>query len=146
MKIITQRKWSSAYKNDDFICIVIQSGYRSSAIEANEVYRLLSIDVDNEILGSTINECLSRSRFLSLEEIPDFFDLLRVERDYALWVGDLINRYKYKTKRALFKNMLSCNMVISDGSLRIEPTIHEKLEGWSGQGKEQATANFSYGF
>jgi hypothetical protein len=45
-----------------------------------------------------------------------------------------MQRYGYKTKRALFKNMKSCSVEVDDGMMTIQPWHHEKLEGWSGNG------------
>jgi hypothetical protein len=36
----------------------------------------------------------------------------------------------YKTKTALFQNMKLCSITLSKGTIKIDPTIHEKLEAW----------------
>ena len=43
-----------------------------------------------------------------------------------------MTRYGYKTKRALFKNMLSCGVTLQEGTIIIRPSYHDQLEGWSG--------------
>jgi len=42
-----------------------------------------------------------------------------------------MERYGYKTKHALFKNMKSCGIVISGGQLVFSPSHHDKLDSWS---------------
>ncbi|WP_083861338.1 contact-dependent growth inhibition system immunity protein [Microvirga lotononidis] len=137
MKNVKPKKWSVAYKTADFISIVTHSGYRGSAIEIGRAYCIVPATINERDLGIAAQECLGKSRFLSLEQIPDFFELGRLKRDHDLWIDELMQKHGFKTKRALFKSMLSCNLTISDDVLTIEPTVHEKLEGWSGRGEEE---------
>lgn len=45
-----------------------------------------------------------------------------------------MNRYEYKTRRILFKNMALCNLTVSGSEMEIMPMRHEKLEAWGGLG------------
>lgn len=42
--------------------------------------------------------------------------------------------FNYKTKRSIFKNMLSCGVCQLNGVITITSTIHNRLDGWSGNG------------
>lgn len=45
-----------------------------------------------------------------------------------------MNFYSYKTKRALFKNMMRCDIEIQEDIIIMEPNHHVKLEAWDGEG------------
>lgn len=44
----------------------------------------------------------------------------------------LMDRYGYKTKRALFKDMKHSIIHLTHGEITISPMRHEKLEAWEG--------------
>lgn len=44
----------------------------------------------------------------------------------------LINKYGYKTKRSLFKDMSHCIIHYVNEIITISPMRHEKLEAWAG--------------
>ena len=49
-----------------------------------------------------------------------------------------MERYGYKTKRALFKDMKKCSIESNRGQITIRPSYHEKLEAWSGKGVSES--------
>ena len=132
----TKQEWFYAhvYKNQDFIEVETFSGYRSRTSDPDGVQRLLPLGVSNEELGQVTLLALSKSRIIDVSEIGTFFNIDNVMKRYNAWVADLMAKYNYKTKRALFKKMMRCSIEISDGRLTISPSCHEKLEAWSGKG------------
>jgi hypothetical protein len=51
-------------------------------------------------------------------------------------------RFGYKTRRALFKNMMSCGITDAEGMITFKPMHHVKLEAWeaiSADGAEKVT-------
>lgn len=80
---------------------------------------------------------LSKSRIIDQSEFAPFFCRDNISQRYDSWVANLMEQYGYKTKRALFKNMMRCSLEISDGFLTISPSYHEKLEAWSGTGIDE---------
>ncbi len=120
--------------NGDFICVETYSGYRRIAGDPQGAMHLLPPDADNEALGTAILDSLARSRFLTLEEANVFFSYEAVNKRYTEWVDNLMQRYEYKGKRALFENMKACGIECQNGLITIRPSNHEKLEGWSGDG------------
>ena len=60
-----------------------------------------------------------------------------VER-YKDWIGRLQEKYSYKTKRALFKDMKRCGIKCRMGQIIIRPSHHEKLELWTGKGLSES--------
>lgn len=69
-----------------------------------------------------------------MEEYPSYFDLVRRKLVDQSWAEDVMARYGYRTRKAIFKNMMSCSVSSQDDVVTIKPSFHEKLEGWSGKG------------
>jgi hypothetical protein len=91
---------------------------------------LLSLDASDETLGIAVLDALAHSRLLTMEEYGVFFDLARSKAQYDAWVADMMTRYGYKTRRALFKHMLSCGVRQQAGTITFAPSRHDRLEGW----------------
>ena len=122
------------YKNQDFIEVKTFSGNGITTSDPDGIRKLLPLDVSDEELGQVTLLALSKSRIIDVSEIGTFFNIDNVMKRYDAWVADLMAKYNYKTKRALFKNMMKCSVEIRDGRLTISPSCHEKLEAWSGEG------------
>ena len=121
-------------KNQDFIIVVTYSGYRMTTRDPDGLQTILPLDVSDEELGQVTLLALSKSRVINVSEIGTFLNIDNIKRRYDVWVADLMAKYNYKTKRALFKKMMRCSVEIRDGRLTISPSWHEKLEAWSGEG------------
>ena len=130
----TKQEWfyAEAYENQDFINISTFSYCGIRARDPDGENLLLSKNASNEELGQAALLALSKSRKIAQSEIATFFDRDNVNQRYNNWVANLMDKYGYKTKRALFKKMMQCSIEIRDGVLTISPSIHEKLEGWGG--------------
>ena len=122
--------WAGAYQNQDMICVDSCSGYRGCAYDPRGNQTVFGVDADDDALGIAVQNALAGSRFLSIKEIPDFFDYRRVEERYAERVKSLMARQGYKTKTALFRGMKFCSIRLSKGMIEIVPTTHEELEAW----------------
>jgi hypothetical protein len=144
--MVSEPIWKSratAKINEKFICIVPQSGYRLAMAEPTAREHLLSPDTPDEGVGQAILGAIAESRFLSLDEA----NVLRSTADlrYAEWVRQLMARYDYRTKQALFKGMKSCSIVRAEANLVIAPSHHDKLDSWSrtkGDGIEDVVVPF----
>ena len=122
---------ADAYENQDFINISTFSGCGIQALDPDGANILLSKNASNEELGQAALLALSKSRKIKESEYI-YFDNNNISQRYNNWVANLMDKYGYKTKRALFKKMMQCSIEIRDGVLTISPSIHEKLEGWGG--------------
>ena len=125
---------ASVCKNQDFILVVTYSGRGIIARDPDGIQTIFPLDVSDEELGQATLLALAKSRILDDIEIWPFMDRDNVKKRYDTWVADLMNKYNYKTRRTLFKNMMQCSVEISDERLTISPSWHEKLEAWSGEG------------
>lgn len=134
-------------KNNDFFCTNTYSGYSGPTNwDPKGVQNLLPLDVSDDVLGAAVISSMDATRFVlpaprkdvwihpDVEFDMDLFDYKKGEEFYDSWVADMMRRYGYKTKRALFKGMNSCSVKSADGVIAIRPSHHEKLEAWSAAG------------
>lgn len=145
------RKWARAKKNHEFISIQTYSGYGGGMnADPKGVELILPADASDEALGSALLDALSRSRFVlgaprtdvwlhpKVEFDADLTDPERTQERYKAWVSNLMARFGYKTKRAMFKDMMSCGIELDDGVISIRPSHHYRLDGWDGEGLTEA--------
>lgn len=134
MNLPSPKQWATAYATKEFISVNTCSGLRRSASDPNGEEFYFSLEVSDEELGAGVLSALSASRFLSPDEVGSFFDLAVIEKNYESWVGHLLEKFGYKSRSDVFKNMKHCTIERVDGVITIEPTNHEKLEAWGGKG------------
>ncbi|KAA5934635.1 DUF1436 family protein [Pantoea sp. Bo_2] len=126
-----QDYWASCYCTNEFLLIETQSGLGMVTADPLFPSHLLPPDASEHDIGGTILQALSDSRTLNvLEDRVAFFDLEKGKEQYAAWIARLMEKYGYKSKKSLFKNMKNCGIHCVNGVITISPTRHEKLEGW----------------
>ncbi|EPB8105511.1 contact-dependent growth inhibition system immunity protein [Yersinia enterocolitica] len=130
-----QDYWVSCYCTNEFLSVETDSGLGMVGSDPLFPPHLLPPDADDQTIGEAVLIALSNSRTLSLEESADFFDLEKGKEQYAAWIAMLMERYGYKTKRALFKDMKNCSIHCLNDVITISPMRHEKLEAWGGTGR-----------
>ena len=150
MNDVVPRAWANAKLNKEFFCIETYSGYGSCRADYKGAMHLLAPDASDQAIGEALLDALSKSRFVLPEPRKDvwihpeatfdskLYDFDASEQRYKDWISQLIEKYGYKTKRALFKDMKNCDIEIFSGKIIIGPSYHEKLEGWSGKGLSDA--------
>lgn len=123
--------WASVHSTKDFVCVDTYSGLGLVGRDPLYPSRLLLTTASEYDLGESILEALSNSRtLLNAEERVSFFDQEKSNKNYADWVGMLMEKFGHKTKKSLFKDMKNCSVHCINGVITISPTRHEKLEGW----------------
>lgn len=129
---IAQRKMACVYANADFICVETRSGWGRSIGDPSGLEIYLKPDEIDAELGQAILDALSKSRAVLAKDDPDLYDWRKIETRYQAWIEDVKQRYGYKTKRALFKDMMCCDIESNPkrDRLKIVPMIHNRLEGW----------------
>ncbi|MDN0125252.1 contact-dependent growth inhibition system immunity protein [Yersinia aleksiciae] len=134
-EIPNKKSWAYIKANKDFISVETYSGYWNYLPDPKgKQYQLSPISSDDE-LGLAVLAALAASRIINPHDEPDFFDVRgRVVPQYEAWVQSIMDKYGYKTKRTMFKEMKSCLIVREDATVTIRPSHHEKLETWSGKG------------
>lgn len=132
---VKRRRWACAHANAELVTIETYSGYASTVGDPAGAKHDFRFDVRDEDLGAAVIDCLAQSRFLDTTELRlELYDYEAGKRNYAAWVEGLMQFGGYKTRRALFKHMMSVSIEQQDDILSFTPSHHEKLEGWSGAG------------
>lgn len=132
MNVHEHRPAASACSNGDFILIESYSGLGRMQLDSEAPQFCLPMGSADLDAGRAVLEALFNSRQISMDEIPQFFDLDRTNREYEKWISDLILRYGYRTKRALFKDMKSVSIRLdpSRTTMTLAPSHHDRLESW----------------
>lgn len=96
----------------------------------------LDPDVDDATLGATLRFALAASKRVSVEEFQKIFhsgviQKLGEDREKAV-----MQKYGYKTKRTLYKNMRCCWISVADGKIEIKPTHQKSLDSYTGISKD----------
>ena len=119
--------------NSHFIVIDTLSGYFGSSLDPQGVQHLLSPDAKDVELGTCLLDALKHSRVVKPDEAPDLYDGRDgLARRYQQWVEHLMQRYGYKSKRAMFKNMRDCGVYRRENDVvTFIPSQHDALEGWT---------------
>ncbi|BBV76750.1 hypothetical protein STW0522RAO56_28040 [Raoultella planticola] len=126
-----QDYWANVFVTKEFLSVETYSGLGMTANDPLFPSHLLPVDVDDQCLGETILRAVSNSRTLTeLEDRIAFFDLEKGKEQYSAWKVMLMEKYGYKTQKALFKDMKKCGIHLINGVITISPTRHEKLEAW----------------
>lgn len=153
MNEITRGAWAGAYRNGDFLLVETWSGYRGiDSRDYKGIQNFVTFNASDEELGVAVMEALARSRWVlpirkndsaypaDVEFDLDLYDYKQAAERHAIWIKALMERYNYKTKRALFKDMENCQIAVKDGTMKIVPLRHTKLEQWEGFGPNDAGA------
>ncbi|MBB3225557.1 hypothetical protein FHW69_000147 [Luteibacter sp. Sphag1AF] len=127
-------RWASAVNNGDFIGVDTYSGLGRCGLDALGIHLIMNPDTDDQSLGTAIVSALEASRTLTLEEYGEFFNLKTASERYEARVSEFMERFNYKSRKLLFRNMKRCHISLHDGLITIRPSHHEKLEAWSGHG------------
>lgn len=115
---------------DEFLCLETFSGSGLYCSDPAYPCQLLPFDSDNARIGYEVLQILKNSRIFTQEESDEYLYFESMQARYDVWVSGLMRKYKYKTKRALFKNMKSCQIICVDNIINILPTRHTRLEQW----------------
>lgn len=129
-----QDYWAGFCANEKALIIQTRSGLRLTITDHLYPPHILPLDTDNETLGAITLQALANSRtfiYGSLDD-KDFFDINKREQRYKEQIVYLCKQLGYKTKRALFKNMMYCSIWLRNGQIKISPSRHVKLEAWDG--------------
>lgn len=133
------RKWAEAMKTPEITTVDTWSGYARTVSDSAGAQYDFHADVSDEALGAAVIDCLAQSRFLDTPELrAELFHPDAVARSYAAWIERLTRFGGYKSRRALFKEMLNCSIEQEDDMITMRPSHHEKLEGWSADGISEA--------
>lgn len=142
MKII---KRSCAFFNGNFFWLHTQAVGMIVVGDPLVEPRFLAQDVDDVLLGAALRDCLYKSRHIDVSDFQKMFkagvfNQLDEERNQAA-----MQRYGYKTKRALYKNMRCCWVGLSGEEIEIAPSHQKSVDSYASfkEGPESLVLNGS---
>lgn len=129
---IIQGKNVSAYKNAEFLALVTMTGRGLLMHDPRTSAQVLALDASPEVVGQAVGVHLSRSTVLSDQEFGKMFNSGAVQESVKSWENEVCKQFGYRSRRALYRRMLQCNIKEINNTLEFAPTCHDRLDGWSG--------------
>lgn len=118
--------------NELFFEIVTMSQGMLQYGEPSAPLHYLPADTNDTTLGVTLRIALSASKRVGVEEFQKIFHSGIVQERGKAREAEAMQKYGYKTKRALYKNMMCCWVSVFDGKIEIKLTHHKALDAYSG--------------
>ena len=114
-------QWAVINQTEKFTVTLQLSGYRRHLYEDQTHPIYLDPNPTEETLGSALLESLNISRFVDPWKEGDFFSADRIVASDKAWHAEFMKRFRYKTLREAYKNMLYCLAQRSEGRIAIRP-------------------------
>jgi hypothetical protein len=134
---------ANAYSTNEFLCIETMSGYRGGThSDPKGAQHCFDSKVNDSDLGNAVSDAMTRSRFVlssprdgstyppDVQFDSELYDPEKIAARYEAWKISLMERFNYKTIRALFNGMKHCTVERRDGLIKLTPMHHESLESW----------------
>jgi hypothetical protein len=100
------RQRADIFRTEKFVAVEPRSGNMRVLREDEGYVIYLPPQPDDEALGRALLEALDRSRFIrSAANERRFFEEDRIKQSEQKWHDEVMGRYGYKSKRALYKSM-----------------------------------------
>jgi hypothetical protein len=134
------KKYCSLHYNIDFLEINTRSicpCLSNTIAEDPKGIGIYTKDVsNNRVIGESTLKVLSKSRILDVNS-PDVDDFLfsSIRKRYNANINCKMQKYDYKTKTAMLKNMQLCYVEQTSETITFIPLKHDKLEGYDGMDK-----------
>ncbi|MET2524668.1 contact-dependent growth inhibition system immunity protein [Ralstonia pseudosolanacearum] len=117
--------------NGDFYRIITMSQGVMSYAEPSVEPSYLDPQVDDDLLGRALREALAKSRQVSVEDFQKIFQSGVVQKLGKEREALAMEKYGYKTRRAMLKKMDTCSVSVVDNQIEIQPTHQKSLDGWT---------------
>jgi hypothetical protein len=127
-----QGKNVSAFRNAELLYLWPMTGLRLLFIDPRIPARLLSLNDDAETIGATLVQALSESTILTSEEFQRIFRSGEIQKKGDEWDNLLIEKFSYKSPKALYEGMHKCSIREANGNISISPSLHNELQSWTG--------------
>ncbi len=145
--------WASVLANERFFCLRTCSRYRASIVDPQGAAIYLEPSACDERLGEAVLNCLAQSRFVApyadkrvnpeAGVDAELHDPVRIGDRYESWVKEMMAKYGYKSRRALFAGLRNCQVSMADSEIVMTPTYRDGKEGWSGFSDEDGGLKIS---
>ena len=125
------KAWAQVSFNGDFFDFTVISrgilGYGDPGAQS----QYLLPDAEDQSLGHTLRAVLSKSKRVSIDEFQIIFRSGIIEKTESEREKYVMERYGYKTKKAMYKNSDTCNIAAYENHIEIQPTHQDSLQTWT---------------
>jgi len=143
-KMLEHFPHASAYMNEKFILILTRYGCPLGGYDYDSPIHLFSSDIKNdEYLGQALLTAIQSSRQVPLKGFSEIYSAM-ADKQYDNFFSDIMKKFEYKTKHALFKKMRLVFIDGIDGNIKLSPSRHVKLQAWEGLDDESKSIIFPY--
>ncbi|WP_171941276.1 contact-dependent growth inhibition system immunity protein [Herbaspirillum rubrisubalbicans] len=118
--------------NGDFFQIIPYSISMVNYVEPSAAVCYLAADVGNDVLGRSVRLAFDESKVVSPEKFQEVFASGKIQEAARERVKAAMQKYGYKSKRELLKNMMCCWISMSETVVQIKPTHHKTIDGYAG--------------
>jgi len=121
------------YATPKFLNFKTVSGIDMSIVDPKGQNIVLPPDADVTVIGESLTACLEASRSPRRRRDPDLYHYRAIEKSYKVWRSDLMERYNYKTQKAMFSVMHYINFSEVDYYIRGEKLRIDNLhkQSWT---------------
>ena len=120
--------------NERFYFIFVFSVYHYLVWDNQTPIYCLEKETSDESLGKLVSFSFNQCRVINPYEDDFFYNKERMEKDYKKCINELLAKYQFKNKKALFLRMMTCSLRRNHGEILIKPMLHKKLELWTRDG------------
>lgn len=122
---------SICFYNGDFFLIATQSTGMFTYGEPNAPLHYLPPDANDAQLGQTLRIALKASKQVAIEEFQKIWKSGILKNNEIEREARMMQEYGYKTKRAMYKHMVTCSVEVADGQIEISPSHSDRKGGHS---------------
>ncbi|MEX9817959.1 MULTISPECIES: contact-dependent growth inhibition system immunity protein [Providencia] len=120
--------------NDFFYFIMVLSGYHLFVVDDTVPIVSVNKKVTNSELGKLSKVALKKCRVIAPHVDSFFFNRDRLAECEKKWLSENLSSLGFKNKKNFYQSMMLCNIREKNGFLTLRPTLHKKLETWTGDG------------
>jgi len=124
-------RMTAAFFNNDFYWLITQAIGMIAVGDSDVEPEYLASNVDDAKLGELLRQCLLSSRKIEMAEFQELFQSGAFNELDDVREKAAMQKYGYKTKRALYKNMDRCSVDLVDGKIKIQPMHHKSLDSYT---------------
>jgi len=135
------RQWALINQTEKVTIVTSLSGYRRHLLEDDPRPTYLEPEPTEKELGQAILEALNVSRFVDPRIDAAFFKADRMVAAIKHWHADFMTRFRYRSLRQAYGNMLCCEVERSEGRITIRPFLRDRRPGYWTDMPEEKTVD-----
>lgn len=132
-------------KNNEFILITYFLEGMISITDPEQEFCYLPTDISYSDLGKYIKAKLAKSRSVDFEEFQGIFHSEKIKNLTKMLEKEMKERFFYKNKKDIYKNMSFLSVEIQDDKLMVIPWHQDSVSGYTAiEDKDKNWVKFEY--